>query len=66
MERLNDEVLDRLFREARTHCAGRTGRWATTPCASSTTGEVGPTASNAGPARFVFLRSREAKERLRR
>ncbi|MFL5539491.1 MAG: malonic semialdehyde reductase [Longimicrobiaceae bacterium] len=66
MERLNDEALDRLFREARTHNA-----WLDRPVSDDTLRELydlvkwGPTAANAGPARFVFLRSRAAKERLR-
>jgi len=66
MERLNDEALDRLFRTARTHNA-----WLDRPVGDDTLRELydlvkwGPTAANTGPARFVFLRSREAKERLR-
>ena len=66
MERLNDEALDRLFRTARTHNA-----WQDRPVDDDTLRELydlvkwGPTAANTGPARFVFLRSREAKERLR-
>ena len=66
MERLNDEALDRLFREARTHNA-----WQDRPVSDDTLRELydlvkwGPTAANASPARFVFLRSRTAKERLR-
>jgi len=66
MEKLNDDALDRLFREARTHYA-----WRDRPVGDDTLRELydlvkwGPTAANAGPARFVFLRSRAAKERLR-
>jgi len=66
MERLNDEALDRLFREARTHYA-----WQDRPVGDDTLRELydlvkwGPTAANAGPARFVFVRSPRAKERLR-
>ena len=66
MERLNDEALDWLFRTARTHNA-----WLDRPVGDDTLRELydlvkwGPTAANTGPARFVFLRSREAKERLR-
>ncbi|HEY4583660.1 MAG TPA: malonic semialdehyde reductase [Lysobacter sp.] len=61
---LSQEALDRLFVDARTH--------------NRFTGEVGddvlhrlyelvkmgPTAANAGPARFVFVKSPEAKQRL--
>jgi 3-hydroxypropanoate dehydrogenase len=66
MERLNDEALDLLFRTARTHNA-----WLDRPVGDDTLRELydlakwGPTAANANPARFVFLRSRESKERLR-
>ena len=62
---LNDEALDVIFRKARTH--------------NSLSGEVtdaqlravwdlmklGPTTANSSPARILFLRSREAKERLK-
>ena len=63
---LNDAALDQLFREARTHNA-----WLDKPVSERTLHELydllkwGPTSANASPARFVFLRSREAKERLR-
>ncbi|HEX8903354.1 MAG TPA: malonic semialdehyde reductase [Longimicrobiaceae bacterium] len=66
MERLSDEGLDLLFREARTHYA-----WQDRPVPDETLRELyelvkwGPTAANAGPARFVFVRSAAAKERLR-
>ena len=66
MERLNDGALDQLFREARTHYA-----WQDRPVGDDTLRELydlvkwGPTAANAGPARFVFLRSPAARERLR-
>ena len=66
MEKLNDEGLDLLFREARTHNA-----WLDRPVEDDTLRALyglvrwGPTAANASPARFVFLRSRQAKERLR-
>jgi 3-hydroxypropanoate dehydrogenase len=66
MERMDDGALDRLFREARTHYS-----WQDRPVSDETLHELydlvkwGPTAANTGPARFVFLRSREAKERLR-
>jgi len=63
---LTDEALDQLFREARTQNA-----WLDRPVTDELLGRVyelmkwGPTSANANPARFVFLRSREAKERLR-
>jgi 3-hydroxypropanoate dehydrogenase len=66
MNRLNDEALDLLFRKARTHNA-----WLDKPVTDETLREVydvmkwGPTSANSCPARFVFLRSQKAKERLR-
>jgi 3-hydroxypropanoate dehydrogenase len=63
--RLPSACLDQLFRNARTH--------------NSLTGEVpdallhelvdllkpGPTSANCSPARFLFVKSREAKEKLK-
>jgi 3-hydroxypropanoate dehydrogenase len=66
MDRLHDEALDLLFREARTHAA-----WLDKPVPDELLRELydvtkwGPTSANSGPARFVFIRTREAKERLR-
>jgi 3-hydroxypropanoate dehydrogenase len=63
---LDDQALDRLFREARTF-----GAWLDRPVDDDTLRRLyevakwGPTSANASPARFVFLRTREAKERLR-
>jgi 3-hydroxypropanoate dehydrogenase len=63
---LSDEALDQLFREARTHTA-----WLAKPVTDDTLRQLhdvmkwGPTSANACPARFVFLRSRQAKEKLR-
>jgi len=63
--RLDDGALDQLFREARTHYA-----WTDRPVADETLRELyellkwAPTSANANPARFVFLRSAEAKQRL--
>jgi 3-hydroxypropanoate dehydrogenase len=63
---LEDSALDTLFREARTF-----GRWHHRPVADETLRELyellkwAPTSANAAPARFAFLRSKEAKERLR-
>jgi 3-hydroxypropanoate dehydrogenase len=62
---LTDDALDQLFREARTHTA-----WLDEPVAEGELRRLydlmkwGPTSANCSPARFVFLRSREAKERL--
>ena len=59
---LNDAALDQLFREARTY-----NTWQNKPVSDETLRQVyelakwGPTSANSNPARFVFLRSREAK-----
>jgi 3-hydroxypropanoate dehydrogenase len=64
--RLSDEALDVLFRKARTHHA-----WLDKPVSDDVLRELyelmkwGPTSANCCPARILFLRSREAKERLR-
>jgi len=66
MNRLNDDSLDILFRKARTF-----GAWLSKPVPEALLRELydvakwGPTSANASPARFVFLRSAAAKERLR-
>jgi 3-hydroxypropanoate dehydrogenase len=66
MERLDDAALDRLFREARTYSA-----WLDRPVTDETLRQVydlmkwGPTSANGNPARFTFIRSAAAKERLR-
>lgn len=63
---LSDDCLDTLFRDARTHNV-----WLDKPVTDDTLREVyelaklPPTAANASPARFVFIRSPQAKERLR-
>jgi 3-hydroxypropanoate dehydrogenase len=63
---LNDAALDQLFREARSH-----NGWLDKPVSDDTLRKLyeltkwGPTSANSNPARFVFLRTREAKERLR-
>jgi 3-hydroxypropanoate dehydrogenase len=63
--RLNDSALDQLFRTART----RNG-WKPDPVPESLLREVydlakfGPTAANSTPARFIFVTSPEAKEKL--
>jgi 3-hydroxypropanoate dehydrogenase len=66
MDRVNDDVLDVLFRKARTH-----NTWLPKPVPDELLRELyevakwGPTSANTSPARFVFLRSKAAKERLR-
>lgn len=63
---LNQAALDLLFREARTHSG-----WLDRPVTDETLREVydlmkmGPTSMNCCPARILFLRTAEAKERLR-
>ncbi len=63
---IDDKALDALFRNART-ANGFTG----TPVTDAQLRQLvdlmkmGPTSSNSQPARFVFLRSAQAKERLR-
>ena len=63
---LGPEALNQIFREARTHSA-----WLDKPVTDETLRQLyevmkwGPTSANGCPARFVFLRSQEAKERLR-
>jgi 3-hydroxypropanoate dehydrogenase len=63
---IDDAALDTLFREARTHT-----KWQARPVADQPLRDLydllkwAPTSANAGPARFAFLRSKEAKERLR-
>lgn len=62
---LGDEALDQLFREARTHSS-----WLDRPVSDETLRELydllkwAPTSANTNPARFLFLRSKRAKERL--
>jgi 3-hydroxypropanoate dehydrogenase len=63
---LDEHALDVLFRSARTHHG-----FGAAPVTDDTLHRLydllkwGPTAANSCPARFVFVRSREAKERLR-
>src|SRR2546425_9630349 len=64
--RIDDTALDTLFRDARTYT-----KWQPRPVTDETLRDLyallkwGPTSANASPARFAFLRSKEAKERLR-
>ena len=57
--------LDLLFREARSH-----NKWTDKPVSDETLHELydllkfGPTSANCSPARFVFIRSKEGKEKL--
>ena len=66
MNPLPDTCLDQIFRQARTH-----SHWLDRPVSDDTLRELwdlmkwGPTSANTNPARFVFLRSKEGKERLR-
>ena len=66
MSTMLDAALDQLFRNARTHSA-----WLDRPVSDDTLREIydiakwGPTSANTSPARFVFIRTREGKERLR-
>lgn len=63
---ISDEALDIIFREARTRYA-----WEKRDVSTALLQAVydltkwGPTSANCSPARFVFVRSREGKERLR-
>ncbi len=62
---LDDAALDAIFRTARTHNA-----WTGKPILDEQLQELydltrfGPTSANCSPARFVFLRTQEARERL--
>jgi len=62
----NDEMLDILFREARSHNA-----WLNKPVSDDLLRQLyeamkwGPTSANCCPVRIIFLRTPEAKERLR-
>ena len=62
----DDPALDTIFRTARTKYA-----WRDAPVSDEILHEIfdlaklGPTSANSSPARFVFIRSQEAKEKLR-
>jgi 3-hydroxypropanoate dehydrogenase len=62
---LDDSALDTLFRTARTQNA-----WTDTPISAEMLHDLyellkfGPTSANSSPARFLFLHSRAARERL--
>ena len=63
---LPDEALAQIFHQARTY-----NGWLDKPISDEQLREIydvskwGPTSANGSPARFVFIRSAEAKERLR-
>jgi 3-hydroxypropanoate dehydrogenase len=63
---ISGDALDQLFRNARTHTA-----WQSKPVSAELLRKVyelarlGPTSANASPARFVFLTTPQAKERLK-
>jgi 3-hydroxypropanoate dehydrogenase len=63
---LPDDALDTLFREARTHSS-----WSPAPVGDEDLraiydlAKMGPTSANGQPFRIVFVRSPEAKERLK-
>ena len=66
MTRSDEDVLDRMFRSARTHNA-----WQDRPVPEALLRQawdlarMGPTSANCSPLRIVFVQGREAKERLR-
>lgn len=63
---VSDTCLDQIFRDARTHNA-----WRDQDVPDALLHELielvklGPTSANSSPARFLFVKSREAKERLK-
>ena len=64
---LDDPALDALFRTARTKY-----RWTDQPVSDDELRSLydllkfGPTSANSSPARFVFIRDKESKDRLKR
>lgn len=64
--RLDDDALDSIFRNARTY-----NGWQDKPVSDQTLRELydlmkwGPTSANSNPARFLLVRTKTAKERLR-
>src|SRR6202048_988038 len=66
MTKLNDESLDLIFRQARTHNV-----WLNKPVDDALLSQVydlakiGPTSANMCPMRIVFVRSKAAKEKLK-
>ena len=65
-DKLPDRCLDQLFGAARTHNAWREQDIPDTLLHHLVDlAKLGPTSANCSPARFLFVRSREAKERLK-
>ncbi len=65
-EILSDSGLDLLFRQARTHSHWRDGEVSNILLqAVYDLAKMPPTSANSSPMRLIFLRSRQAKERLR-
>lgn len=62
---LSDDALDQLFRSARTHnvLGGEISEETLRQLYDLT--KWGPTSANGSPARFVFVKSQQAKEKLR-
>jgi 3-hydroxypropanoate dehydrogenase len=66
MPTLDSQALDLLFRKARTYT-----KWLDVPVPDETLRNIydlmkfGPTSANCTPARILFLRSKEAKDRLK-
>ena len=64
-QQLSDEALDALFRKARTYTS-----WLDKPVSDEVLHQLydlmkwGPTSANCSPARILFLRTHEAKQRL--
>ena len=63
---ISTDALDQIFRNARTY-----NSWLDRPVTDETLRQLydllkwGPTSANSSPARFLFIRSQQAKERLR-
>lgn len=66
MTQANDQAIDLIFREARTHTA-----WQDKPVEDALLKQLydlarmGPTSANCCPMRLVFVKSKEAKEKLK-
>jgi len=66
MGKIAEDCLKQLFLDARTH-----NKWQDKPVSNELLKEVydlmrlGPTSANCSPLRILFLRSKEAKERLK-
>lgn len=66
MSKISEECLNQIFYNARTH-----NKWQDKPVSSKLLQEIydmarlGPTSANCSPLRILFLKSKEAKNRLR-